>query len=109
MITSSLNFSQLDPKTFKLLLEEKEGTLIDMRTPAEFADNHIDPAMNIDFYASDFEQQLELLDKNSPYFIYCQTGSRTARILETMRALGFTEVYDLKGGILAWEIAGMPT
>lgn len=106
MITSSLNFSQLDPRTFKLLLEEKEGTLIDIRTPAEFADNHISPAMNIDFYASDFEQQLELLDKESPCFIYCQTGNRTQQVLEIMRSLDFKEVYDLKGGILAWEIAG---
>jgi len=107
MVTTSLNFSQLAPKTYKLLLEEKSGILLDTRTPAEYAENHISKAINIDFYAVDFEDQLEQLDKAAPYFIYCRTGSRTKVTLEIMKKMGFREVYDLQGGILAWEVANM--
>jgi len=107
MITTSLNFSSLDPKTFKAFFEDKKGMLLDIRTSEEYAEDRIETAINIDFYAVDFEKQLESLDKTVPYFIYCRTGSRTKSALEIMRKIGFKEVYDLKGGLIAWEIAGI--
>ncbi len=104
MITTSLNFTSLDPTTFKSLLEDKKGILLDIRTPQEYADDQIDNAVSLDFYSSNFEKKLEELDKNLPYFIYCRTGSNTKVVLETMQKAGFKEVFGLKGGLLAWEI-----
>jgi|CXWK01.1.fsa_nt_gi rhodanese-related sulfurtransferase len=109
MITTSLKFTQLDPLTFKSLIEDKKGIVLDIRTPAEYAESHLPHAINFDFYALDFEQQLESLDKDQPYFIYCRTGSRSSVALELMKRIGFKEVYDLKGGIIAWEVSDYPS
>ncbi len=109
MITTSLKFTQLDPLTFKSLIEDKKGIALDIRTPAEYAESHLPHAINFDFYALDFEQQLESLDKDQPYFIYCRTGSRSSVALELMKRIGFKEVYDLKGGIIAWEVSDYPS
>lgn len=105
MVTSSLNFSSLDPKTFIAMQEDRKGTLIDIRTPAEYAEHHLHGAINFDFYSVDFEKQLENLDKTHPYFIYCRTGSRTNTAMDIMKSLKFQEVYDMKGGIIAWEVS----
>jgi rhodanese-related sulfurtransferase len=105
MITTSLNFSSLDPKTFLSMQEDRKGTIIDIRTPAEYAEQHLHGSINFDFYSVDFEKQLENLDKNHPFFIYCRTGSRTRTVLDIMKANGFNEVYDMKGGIIAWEVS----
>ena len=83
--------------------------MLDIRTPAEYAESHLPHAINFDFYALDFEQQLESLDKDQPYFIYCRTGSRSSVALELMKRIGFKEVYDLKGGIIAWEVSDYPS
>jgi len=107
MITSSLNFTSLDPQTFQALLKDKEGILLDIRTSQEYDDFHLKDAINIDLYRSDFEEKINNLDKSFPYFIYCHTGSRTKMVLDIMKKGGFREVYDLKGGLLAWEVVGL--
>ncbi len=109
MITTSLKFTQLDPVSYKSLIEDKKGIILDIRTPAEYAEGHLPHAINFDFYAVDFEQQLEILDKDQTYFIYCRTGSRSSVALDLMKRTGFKEVYDLKGGIIAWEVSQFPT
>lgn len=105
MITSSLNFTSLDPQTFQAFLKDKKGILLDTRTSQEYTDFHLENAINIDLYLSDFEEKINNLDKSIPYFVYCHTGSRTKMVLDIMKKEGFREVYDLKGGLLAWEIA----
>ncbi|GEM_PF-1655739 len=73
--------------------------LIDVRTPGEYEAGHYDGAEMIDFYADDFTEQINALDKDSVYFIYCQSGNRSGQALRKMQALKFTKVYDLAGGI----------
>jgi phage shock protein E len=86
-----------------------EGLVVlDIRTPDEFAAGHLEGAINIDYYASDFEQQLAELDLEAPYVMYCNSGNRSANALPVMDALGFTEVYELNGGIQAWFGANLP-
>ena len=97
------------PAAFAGYLDNQAPTLIDIRTPNEFADAHLTGAINIDYYAPDFAAQLATLDKTKPYAIYCRSGNRTSDALRIMRELGFTYVYDLQGGILAWERAGFRT
>lgn len=107
MITTSLNFTSLDPNTFKALLEDKKGTLIDIRIPSEYEQDKITNAINLDFYSSNFEDKLLEFERDLPYFLYCRTGTHTRSVLETMQKVGFKEVYGLKGGLLAWEIMGL--
>lgn len=82
-------------------------TVLDVRTPDEFASGRIADSTNIDFYASDFEELLRDLDRNTPYFVYCNSGNRSATTIDTMKELGFTEVYELAGGIQSWSVAGL--
>jgi rhodanese-related sulfurtransferase len=83
--------------------------VLDIRTPEEFAAGHIAGAINIDYYADDFEQRLEALDRDVPYVMYCNSGNRSSSTLPLMDSIGFSEVYELEGGIQAWLSAGLPT
>jgi rhodanese-related sulfurtransferase len=82
--------------------------VLDIRTPEEFAAGHLADAINIDYYADDFEDQLEQLDLEVPYVMYCNSGNRSSNALPVMDTLGFVEVYELEGGIQAWYGAGLP-
>ncbi len=80
--------------------------ILDIRTPEEFGTGHIDGAINIDYYAADFEAQLSGLDLTVPYVMYCNSGNRSSNALPLMDSIGFEEVYELDGGIQAWYLAG---
>ena len=82
-----------------------DATVIDVRTPAEFAAGHVEGAENIDVSAATFEQQLADLDKDGEYVVYCQSGNRSADAAAKMADLGFTDVVDA-GGILSLQSAG---
>ena len=82
--------------------------ILDIRTPQEFVAGHIQGAVNVDFYAPDFKQQLDQLPKDKVYFVYCNSGNRSGQAMPMFRELGFGEVYELKGGIQAWYQAGYP-
>lgn len=82
--------------------------VLDVRTPEEFAEGHLANAVNIDFYAGDFSDQLAALDPETPYVLYCRSGNRSATTAEMMEELGFADVTEVDGGILAWEQAGLP-
>lgn len=82
--------------------------VLDIRTPEEFAGGHLAGAINIDYYADDFEAQLRQLDLEVPYVMYCNSGNRSSNALPVMDSIGFDEVYELDGGIQAWYSAGLP-
>lgn len=92
----------------QLLNNKKDVQLIDVRTPSEFAEDHLPKAVNIDYNAGDFQSKMQQLDKSKPVFIYCLSGGRSGRALRWMAEAGFKEVYNLKGGILQWKAAGLP-
>lgn len=74
---------------FAQAMGDSNTTLIDLRTPEELRETGVlDPnIMSIDFYTSNYEEQLQALDKNATYLIYCRSGSRSGRALETMKKL----------------------
>lgn len=78
-------------------------TIIDIRTPEEFAGGYIEGAVNINFFDKTFLEQVTKLDKNKPVFIYCRSGNRTSSASKKISKLGFKEVYDLQGGIKNWS------
>ena len=83
--------------------------ILDVRTPEEFADGHIENAINLDYYSETFRDDLNKLDKNKKYLIYCRSGNRSGKALNIMEELNFREVYNMVGGIIAWEAAELPT
>lgn len=82
--------------------------VLDVRTPSEFADGSLSGAINIDRFDPAFADHLNRLDKNAPYVVYCRTGNRSSEATAVMADLGFTNVYEINGGILAWSGAGLP-
>jgi phage shock protein E len=68
------------------------STIIDVRTPAEYAEGHLDGAVNIDVQAADFADRIAELPTDAEYVVYCRTGSRAGAAVAQMTALGFTDV-----------------
>ena len=97
--------SDIDQNKWRSQLESEEDCLIiDVRTSEEFKELRLPNSINIDFYnPQDFMQELEKLDKNKVYYIYCRTGSRSANTCELMKEIGFAKTYNLLGGITEWE------
>lgn len=81
--------------------------VLDVRTPEEFADGHLPGATMLDFYRTDFAEQLATLDRDVPYVLYCRSGNRSGQALEMMESLGFTSVQEVAGGVLSWTDAGL--
>lgn len=81
---------------------------LDVRTADEFAAGHLSGATNLDFRAADFEQRLSALDRAATYLVYCHSGNRSGQATALMRSLGFGHVYDVQGGTIALEQAGVP-
>lgn len=91
------------------LIQKNEVVILDVRTPEEFGSGHLKGATNLDINASDFQEKLATLDKEKKYLIHCEAGGRSKRAATRMKGLGFATVYNLEGGIKAWEAAGQKT
>ena len=71
------------------------ATIIDVRTPSEFADGRVEGAVNLDVQGTEFEASLAKLDKNAEYIVYCRSGNRSAIAVQMMAEAGITNVVDL--------------
>jgi rhodanese-related sulfurtransferase len=91
-----------------LLAGDAKPTVLDVRTPGEFAEGHITGATNIDFRAATFAEEAGKLDKGASYLVHCRSGGRSGESLKVFEELGFEKIYHLDGGIMAWEEAGQP-
>lgn len=83
---------------YKTAISEKQVQLVDVRTPEEYAEGHIDNAVNIDFFRDDFKSAFATMDKDQPIYIYCKSGNRSGKAAKILSDLGFEEIYDLEGG-----------
>ncbi|WP_157961048.1 rhodanese-like domain-containing protein [Lutibacter citreus] len=99
-VTQSGEINLVTPLEFKNKLEN--NTLIDIRTPLEFKQGHIEGAVNINMYDKDFLEKVSIYKTSEPIFIYCRSGNRTSAASRKMAKIGFTEIYDLNGGITNW-------
>jgi thioredoxin 1 len=97
----------LSPDAFESGLQMSGIQLVDVRTPEEFAGGHLEGAINIDIKSPDFSSRIASeLDKDQPVYVYCRSGGRSASAGEYLAAQGYSEIYDLKGGILSWMDSG---
>lgn len=92
----------LSAKDFKAKFDLGNVQIIDVRTANEFKNGKIENAKNIDINSSDFEAQIEKLDKTKPVLVYCASGGRSGEAASIMNSKGFQEIYDLGGGFNAW-------
>ncbi|MES2629035.1 MAG: thioredoxin domain-containing protein [Bacteroidota bacterium] len=85
-----------------------QAPILDVRTAEEFSKGNIGGSVNADVNAADFEQKVSRLDKNKPVFVYCLAGVRSADAAKKLKSMGFTEVYNLEGGLSKWRAEGLP-
>jgi rhodanese-related sulfurtransferase len=105
--------SEVDPaKASEIIstnLKNPDFIIIDVRTQEEYEKTHIPGALNIDFPSTSFKKEIDAFDHNKTYLLYCRSGNRSARAMETMREMGFRNVAHIAGGITAWERASLRT
>ena len=106
--TSSSNAMDLSVSEFSSKVTEAGIITLDVRTPGEFNEGHIDGAQLIDFQSGNFESEIETLDKSKTYAVYCRSGSRSGQAVKIMSDAGFTNLYNLNGGVIDWSSAGLP-
>jgi rhodanese-related sulfurtransferase len=73
----------------------KDAVILDVRTPEEFKETRVKGAVNIDFKNPNFKSEIEKLDKNKPYKLYCRSGNRSGKAMELMKGMGFTNLENL--------------
>ena len=101
---SSDKFKILDYTEFKNQIVNNVQ-LVDVRTSEEFNAGHIEGAINIDFKNEElFYQLFKGLDKKNPVYVYCRSGNRSKKSADKLLELGFSKVYDLKGGYIEWNL-----
>ena len=91
------------------LNEDRLLQLLDVRTTEEYEVGHLRDSQNICVTDSDFKEKAAKLDKNKPVYVYCKKGGRSAKAAKILTEMGFKEIYDLDGGITAWDEAGLET
>ena len=83
---------------------DEQAVILDVRTPEEVEEGYIPGAIHIDFYLGQgFLDGLKELDLSKNYYVYCRSGNRSGQACAVMQNLGFTNTYNLPGGILDWE------
>jgi rhodanese-related sulfurtransferase len=97
--------NELAPDAWAKLQEQTSASVIlDVRTVEEFESGYIKGALNMDIRGgADFIASVEALDKSKSYFVYCRSGARSGQACQLMSQMGFNAVYNLEGGVLAWE------
>lgn len=98
-------------KSYKLIQKhdgDDDFVILDVRTQREYADGHLENAVNIDYYIDTFKDELNALDRDKTYLVYCETGGRSGKTLRIMQQLGFKNVYNMKGGYVSWQQKNYP-
>ena len=106
--SSSTTASDLSVTEFSAKIAEAGVITLDVRTPGEFAEGYIKGARLINFQSGNFENEIAALDKNATYAVYCRSGNRSGQAVKVMQDAGFTNVFNMNGGVIDWANAGLP-
>jgi rhodanese-related sulfurtransferase len=110
MTTSPVNKLQtVDAQTVKKLLEQQAVSLIDVREPGEYAQEHIPGATLVPLSKFDPRKVPQVQDDETKVVLYCRSGNRSTMAAQKLFDAGFTKVTHLQGGIGAWKEANYPT
>ena len=97
----------VNTETFSKQTNESDVQIIDVRTPEEFAQGHIENAININIMDNNFETEISKLDKSKKTLVYCKSGGRSSEAAQKLSSMGFENISNLEGGLLAWQNAGL--
>ena len=106
--STSSTATDLSVSEFSSKVTEAAVITLDVRTPGEFSEGHIEGALLIDFQSGNFENEIASLDKTKTYAVYCRSGNRSGQAVKVMSDAGFSNLYNLNGGVIDWANAGLP-
>lgn len=90
--------NEIETEELQKKIDETSGIIIDVRSREEYEAGHLQKAdYNFDLLNGDLENQLEKLDKNKTYYLYCRSGNRSGKALTLMKQKGFEHVYNMGG------------
>lgn len=99
----------LSPKQLtEVLRRDTTVIVIDVRTPEEYNQGHLRKSRLIDFYNAEFHAKLQTLPNNKTIVLYCRSGRRSEDAMKFLTSIGYSRVYHLHGGILAWKKERLP-
>ncbi|MET2871653.1 rhodanese-like domain-containing protein [Exiguobacterium profundum] len=102
VITSEKDeITRIDVKTLQNKLENEEITLLDVRESSEYEGGHIEGAVNASLSSLDANQLP--YPKDEPIYVICRSGNRSAQAASQLQDAGYKEIYDVSGGMMAWE------
>ncbi|UTT42165.1 rhodanese-like domain-containing protein [Exiguobacterium aurantiacum] len=93
--------TKIDVETLQNRLENEEITLLDVREVDEYEGGHIEGAVNAPLSSLN-ETELPY-PKDEPIYVICRSGNRSAQAAQLLKQRGYTEIYDVSGGMIAWE------
>jgi rhodanese-related sulfurtransferase len=98
----------VEPTTATVLINNKDAVVVDVRPASDFNTGHIINAINIP--SNGFSSQMAVLNKHKdkPIIVSCRSGAQSSSACQQLKKAGFEEVFNLKGGILAWQSANLP-
>lgn len=99
----------VNQKEAQEIIKDGNVVILDVRTPDEHCASCLENSVNIDFMDKSFSSTVDGLDKNGKYLVYCGSGGRSLQAAKIMDEKGFSEIYNLDGGIIKWTKNGMPT
>ncbi|MBI5385976.1 MAG: rhodanese-like domain-containing protein [Verrucomicrobia bacterium] len=99
---------RINVEEFDKMRADTNYVVLDVRTSKEFSAGHVPRAVNISVNSSDFEAKAAALSKEKPCLVYCAAGVRSAKAVQELHRIGFKQLFDFRGGWLAWREAGKP-
>lgn len=85
------------------IAQHTEGVILDVRTADEFKSGHLPKAINANVMSSELAAKAAKLNKEKPVFVYCRSGARSATACKMLANQGFSEIYNMSGGISSWN------
>ncbi len=80
-----------------------DAVVLDVRSKWEYDSGHIPGAIHLDFFSPMLEAELNRLDKDKKYLVYCRSGARSYTACHVMEGLGFKKLANMMGGLFAWQ------
>lgn len=96
-------YKNIDNESFKEGIKHDQAVIIDVRTTGEIMDGVIPGAIHLDIMGGDFINEVKNMDKSKEYYVYCRSGNRSGAACGAMANLGFTKLYNLAYGMMAWD------
>ena len=107
-VTAPAAPERVDATRFAEVVASPGVTILDVRTPEEFAEGHLEGAVNYNVQGPDFAAQIAGLDPAGTYAVYCRSGNRSQAAVAAMAQAGILGIYELESGIVGWQDAGLP-